>query len=76
MIIVFVEQLIDNLNAHRQAAFGDRFGNVAGGQIGPNDVGIDGTPSGLFGENVAEGLAYFGLLDDFAFASTPFFRTS
>jgi hypothetical protein len=60
--VVLVEQLPDDVDAHGVAALGDLFGDVGGGQVGPDDLGFDRAAGGVVVEDLLEVLCDPGVL--------------
>jgi hypothetical protein len=46
--------LFDDVDADRVAPFADLAGDVAGGQVGPDDLGFDGAAGGVSLQNFVE----------------------
>jgi hypothetical protein len=55
--VVLVEQLLDDVDAHTVASLADLLGDVAGGQVGPDDFGLRGAAGGVFFQ---DGMEVFG----------------
>jgi hypothetical protein len=52
--------LLDDVDAHAVAALGDLLGDVVGGQVGPDDLGLDGAAGGVILQNLLEGFGDLG----------------
>ena len=65
----------NNVRAHGRAQFGKPFGDVRGGQIGPNHLRVHGITCGVILQHHVKLIDDLRTRFDYSLSAAPFFRT-